>query len=85
MGWFRDVDPQQLSLCPRVTEVAGIVFPSNSLFQRLQITVYNDLGGPSRGITSAAFDISVGGRWGWGQIEPDETCNYFLTMGINWR
>lgn len=50
MGWFRTVDPQQLRLCPRVTEVAGIVFPANSLFQGLQIRVYNDLGGPARGL-----------------------------------
>ncbi len=45
-----DVDPRQLRLCPRVTEVAGIVFPANSLFQGLQIRVYNDLGGLAQGL-----------------------------------
>ena len=50
MGWFRDVDPRQLRLCPRVTEVAGIVFPANSFFQGPQIRVYNDLGGLAQGL-----------------------------------
>lgn len=50
MGWFCAAAPQQLKLCPGVTEVAGIVFPANSLFQGLQIRVYNDLGGPERGL-----------------------------------
>ena len=44
------MDPRQLRLCPRVTEVAGIVFPANSLFQGLQIRVYNDLGGLAQGL-----------------------------------
>lgn len=46
-GRFCAVAPQQLRLCPGVTEVTGIVFPANSSFQGLQIRVYNDLGGPA--------------------------------------
>ena len=44
------MDPRQLRLCPHVTEVAGIVFPANSLIQGLQIRVYNDLGGLGQGL-----------------------------------
>lgn len=86
-----DADPRQLRLCPRVTEVAGIVFPANSLFQGLQIRVYNDLGDLARGLpplplsSAAVCELEMRKAVRLREMTSwDETCHHSLTTGINW-